>query len=296
MLIFKIYKNIIYKFIYFYLYSNQNKIYSLVNYNAFPYSISKDELNNFSLYIPCTQEQQKIASLFYTLDKIVSLYERKISLFEKLEKAFLTNMFVKENEGKSNVRFKNFTDNWVEAKVEDMFEIKRGRNITKKELEQNQGKYPVYSSQTSGDGILGKINTFDFEGYHLIWTTHGANAGTVFLKGDKFSTTNNCFLLAIQNNNKFSYMFYLLSLSLMPKNYINSHGAIPHFTYQGIQELILKVPCLKEQQKIGDLFLKVKNTHAQLKRKQKSLKNGLFSLKFSTFWRKNHIFLHKHLI
>ncbi|QJB71231.1 restriction endonuclease subunit S [Mycoplasma sp. 1654_15] len=31
-------------------------------------------------------EQEKISTLFYTLDKIVSLYERKISVLEKLEK------------------------------------------------------------------------------------------------------------------------------------------------------------------------------------------------------------------
>lgn len=53
-------------------------------------------------------EQRKISQLFYTLDKIISLYERKISLLEKIEKALLDNMFIKENEEKPSIRFLGF--------------------------------------------------------------------------------------------------------------------------------------------------------------------------------------------
>ncbi|WP_215744263.1 restriction endonuclease subunit S, partial [Mesomycoplasma hyorhinis] len=53
-------------------------------------------------------EQEKIGRLFYTLDKIISLYERKISLLEKIEKALLDNMFIKENEEKPSIRFLGF--------------------------------------------------------------------------------------------------------------------------------------------------------------------------------------------
>ena len=59
-------------------------------------------------------------------------------------------------------------------------ELKRGRVISKKYLVENSGDYPVYSSQTARNGQIGKINTFDFDGESITWTTDGASAGTVF--------------------------------------------------------------------------------------------------------------------
>ncbi|MXR08378.1 restriction endonuclease subunit S, partial [Mycoplasma hyorhinis] len=51
----------------------------------------------------------------------------------------------------------------------------------------------------------------------------------------------------------------------------------------------------QEQNKIADLFSNIDSTHAQLKRKQKSPKNGLFLQKVLNFKEKSY-FLHKHLI
>ncbi len=53
-------------------------------------------------------EQRKISQLFYTLDKIISLYERKMSLLEKLQKALFSNIFVLNANNKPLIRFKSF--------------------------------------------------------------------------------------------------------------------------------------------------------------------------------------------
>mgnify|MGYP000143139659 FL=1 len=55
----------------------------------------------------------------------------------------------------------------------------RGRVISKEFIKNNDGIYPVYSSQTTDNGIFGYINTYDFDGEYVTWTTDGANAGTV---------------------------------------------------------------------------------------------------------------------
>ena len=46
--------------------------------------------------------------------------------------------------------------------VSDLFIIKRGKVISKDYIKDNIGEYPVYSSQTENDGVLGKISTYDF--------------------------------------------------------------------------------------------------------------------------------------
>ncbi|WP_042647778.1 restriction endonuclease subunit S, partial [Legionella pneumophila] len=42
--------------------------------------------------------------------------------------------------------------------------LKRGRVMSKGYLVDNAGDYPVYSSQTVNNGMIGRIDTFDFDG------------------------------------------------------------------------------------------------------------------------------------
>ena len=55
--------------------------------------------------------------------------------------------------------------------VENLCIDGRGRVISKKYILEHAGIYPVYSSQTTNDGILGYIDTYDFDGEYLTWTT-----------------------------------------------------------------------------------------------------------------------------
>jgi type I restriction enzyme S subunit len=79
---------------------------------------------------------------------------------------------------------------WDKMKISHYFKIGRGRVISKGEIADNKGEYPVYSSQTENNGVLGFLNSYDFEGDYITWTTDGANAGTVFRRKGKFNCTN----------------------------------------------------------------------------------------------------------
>ena len=73
----------------------------------------------------------------------------------------------------------------VYKKISDICDISRGVVISKQDIIDNKGDFPVYSSQTENGGELGKINTFAYNGEYLTWTTDGANAGTYSLQGYK---------------------------------------------------------------------------------------------------------------
>ena len=70
-------------------------------------------------------------------------------------------------------------EHWDITKVKHVFKIGRGRVIAQDILQEN-GLYPVFSSQTKDNGCLGYIDTYDFDCDQITWTTDGANAGTVF--------------------------------------------------------------------------------------------------------------------
>lgn len=78
-----------------------------------------------------------------------------------------------------------------------MFKITRGYvlSVTETSEEMNDKMpYPVYSSQTKDNGLMGYYNDYLYENA-ITWTTDGANAGTVNYRDGKFYCTNVCGVL-----------------------------------------------------------------------------------------------------
>ena len=57
------------------------------------------------------------------------------------------------------------------------------------EVKTNEMCFPVYSSQTKNNGLMGYYNKYLFN-TAITWTTDGANAGTVNYREGKFYSTN----------------------------------------------------------------------------------------------------------
>ena len=110
--------------------------------------------------------------------------------------------------------------------ISTLCEDGRGRIISKQYIDNNPGEFPVYSSQTSNEGILGYINSYDFEGEYLTWTTDGANAGKVFHRNGKFNCTNVCGTLKIKDvyKNQVTYKYLNEILNKTTKLYVSKVG------------------------------------------------------------------------
>ncbi len=157
-------------------------------------------------------------------------------------------------------------------KIGEICLIKRGRVIAKKILQEN-GKYPVYSSQTLNNGILGFIDTYDFDGEFLTWTTDGAYAGSVFYRNGRFSITNVCGLLqVIQDNILHKYLYYILQITA--PLHVSSGMGNPKLMSAAMQQITIPIPPLEIQQeivKILDAFTELNtelNTELKARKKQ----------------------------
>lgn len=103
---------------------------------------------------------------------------------------------------------------WTIATVGRLTNLGRGRVISAIEIAENEGEYPVYSSQTENNGVMGQLNSFDFEGEYVTWTTDGANAGTVFYREGKFNCTNVCGTIQPKNWEQIDLKFLPYYLNL----------------------------------------------------------------------------------
>lgn len=148
--------------------------------------ISNKEVKKIPLSIPSKHEQDKLGKLFLVLDNLLSLHQRKLKLLKEIRKGIVEN--IRDN----NFEYKEQKNDFKDIKIKDMFKITRGKVLPKEKISSNKispNIYPVFSSQTLNNGLLGFYKDYLFQNA-ITWTTDGANAGTVNFRNEKFYSTN----------------------------------------------------------------------------------------------------------
>ena len=232
------------------------------------FNIGQDGLSKVSLDIPCMQEQKKIGELLQCIDARIATQNKIIEDLKKLKSAISLKML--------------HSDSWEQFKIQDIASIGRGRVISSVEISQQENPlYPVYSSQTSNDGIMGYLDDFMFEGEYISWTTDGANAGTVFYRNGKFNCTNVCGLLKLKKG--FDAHFVSLVLAEATRMYVSTNLANPKLMNNTMGNIQIRLPKLEEQKRISVVFRKLHGlleTHNSLIIKYSKQKQYLLSQMF----------------
>lgn len=83
--------------------------------------INANEYSEFGIQIPCLQEQQKITSLFAELDILIQSAEKELEGYRELKQGMLQKMFPKNGERVPEIRFPEFTGDWEQRKLGDIF-------------------------------------------------------------------------------------------------------------------------------------------------------------------------------
>ena len=141
--------------------------------------------------------------------------------------------------------------------------LSRGKVYSKEYLRDNAGEYPVYSSQTANNGELGRINTYDYDGKFLTWTTDGAYAGTVFRREGKFSITNVCGLISkVDKSLSIDFLYYWLNKEA--KGYVYQGMGNPKLMSNVMETIAIPIPPLEIQKKIVECLDKFSALAAEL--------------------------------
>ncbi|MGM9978541.1 MAG: restriction endonuclease subunit S [Clostridium sp.] len=233
--------------------------------------ISGKALGNLNFMFPNKTEQKKIGDLFEKLDNLISLHQRKLENLKKQKKGLLQKMFPEKGKKVPEIRFPEFTDDWEQRKVSELFKITRGYVLATTEVDEkssDEKPYPVYSSQTKNNGLMGYYSDYLYENA-ITWTTDGANAGTVNYRSGKFYCTNVCGVLLSEEG--YANKMVSEALNLIAWKYVSKVGN-PKLMNNVMSEIEIYLPnAIEEQKQIGNFFEKFDNLISLHQRKLEHL-------------------------
>lgn len=234
--------------------------------------ITVKNFQNMVFGFPSKIEKDKIGKLFRIIDNIISLQQRKLEQIKLLKKAMLQKILAETDNPYPKLRFFGFSNTWKKYTVNSLFKISRGYVLSTTLTEANKSAhnpYPVYSSQTKNNGLMGYYNKYLYENA-ITWTTDGANAGTVNYRSGKFYCTNVCGV--ILSDKVDANQLIAEELNTVSKRYVSYVGN-PKLMNNVMANIKIIIPDqYKERQQISQLFSRQDIFKDVYQRKQNVLK------------------------
>ena len=245
--------------------------------------------------IPPLPEQQKIAEILSTQDKLIELQEKKIEQLKELKKAYLQKMFPKKGCKYPKLRFKGFTDAWEQRKLGEVADIVGGGTPSTAISEYWDGDIDWYAPAEISDQIFvnssqRKITT---EGLNnssakmlpvgtVLFTSRAGIGKTAILA--KEGCTNQGFQSIIPHKNELD-SYFIFSRTDELKRYGEIVGAGSTFVEvsgKQMANMMISIPTtMEEQQQIGSYFCNLDNLITLHQRKldeEKQKKKALMQL------------------
>ena len=205
------------------------------------YNVSKDKMAKVEIPLPPLGIQCEIVRILDNFTNLTAELTAELTARKKQYDFYRDRLLERKT---TKVNF---------CTVENICEISRGKVISKDFIKENYGEYPVYSSQTENNGVLGWISTFDYDGEYLTWTTDGANAGTVFYRKGRFNITNVCGLLKPKNS-EINIRYLYFALKLVAKKYVVQGMGNPKLMSNVMGKIKILVPPLDVQKRIVNVL------------------------------------------
>jgi len=221
--------------------------------------------------LPPFPEQEAIAVTLSDADALIESLERLIAKKRHIKQGTMQELVT----GKK--RLPGFSEEWSEQSIGELAEVGRGRVISHIEIARSTDpKYPVFSSQTSNNGVMGYLDTYDFEGNYVTWTTDGANAGTVFSRSGQFNCTNVCGTIKPSFGD---HRFIAVALGRVSKSHVSRHLGNPKLMNDVMKRIKIRIPSDTSEQTaiaaiLSDMNTELAELEAQLE-KSRSIKQSM---------------------
>ena len=245
-------------------------------------SVSKAALQDTQVRFPRLSEQAAIGAALSEIDNLITLHQRKHDKLCTLKKSMLDKMFPKPGETEPEIRFEGFTDPWEQRKFSDMYVVNNERNVNC-ELGYDRTLSIATMTFNGGNGAADdslsnykviRVGDIAFEGH-----TNKVHAYGRFVLNDAgdglMSPRFSCLRPIVEQRYSFWKYYIPREESMRPilvnatKNGTMMNELVPDDL---MHESIL-VPCLAEQEVIGNSFSQLDHVITLHQRKLELLRN-----------------------
>ncbi|HFI0066465.1 TPA: restriction endonuclease subunit S [Streptococcus suis] len=245
-----------------------------------------DKLCKCSLFLPSIQEQKIIGDRLDSLDRQITLHQRKLDKLKHVKQAYLSEMFPAEGERVPKRRFPGFTDDWELRKLGELAEIVRGaspRPIQDPKWfdEQSEIGWLRISDVTEQDGRiyhleqkiskLGQQKTRVLVEPHLLLSI-AATVGKPVVNYVK-TGVHDGFLIFLEPRFEQEFMFQWLEMFRSSWSKYGQPGSQVNLNSDLVKNQELSIPTHPEQEAIGTFFSTLDQQITLHQRKLEKLKN-----------------------
>ena len=253
--------------------------------------VSQRSLSKLSVKIPqIIEEQNKIAKIICTLNKAITLHQRKYDALKSMKKTLLSKMFPKNGEDVPEIRFKEFTDAWEQRKLGEVGTTYTGLSgKTKEDFGHGNGQFVTYMNVFSNavassemvepveiDERQNKVVAGDVLFTTSSETPEEVGMSSVWLENSK-NTYLNSFCFGYRPRIPFDpyYLAFMLRSSLMRKKITFLAQGISRYNISKnkMMDIEIPVPIMSEQHQIGEYFRNLEHLITLHQRKIEELKN-----------------------
>ncbi|HDL8055099.1 restriction endonuclease subunit S [Yersinia enterocolitica] len=255
---------------------------------------------NRTIVIPQITEQKNITDYFQKLDALINQHKNKHDKLSNIKKAMLEKMFPKQGETIPEIRFKGFSGEWEEAKLGEIGDTFTGLSgKTKDDFGHGQGRFVTYlnvfsnaiSNENSVEPIEIDTNQNEVKKGDIFFTTSSETPEEVGMSSIWMSEIKNVYLnsfcFGYRPKQQFDsyYLAYMLRSNSFREKIVFLAQGISRYNISKTKVMDIKVsiPCLSEQEKIGNYFQKLDaliNQHQQQIAKLNNIKQACLSKMF----------------
>ena len=267
-------------FLYEYFFSPTFRIYlSSISHVGTIAHYTITQLSETPISLPDIEEQIKVGEYFESLDRLITLHQRKCEETKKLKKYMLQKMFPQNGKRVPEIRFAGFTDDWEQRKLGDLVDVldgDRGKNYpTSDDFDISGHTIFLNASNVTNNGFLFQDNQFiteeksnnmgngKLEEDDIVITSRGSLGHIAWYNADISSLMPyariNSGMLILRNKKEieteYLYHFMKSDKGQSQISFISFGSAQPQLTKKGVEDLKVILPTRRDEQtQLGHCF------------------------------------------
>jgi type I restriction-modification system DNA methylase subunit len=234
--------DIFHKYLGYYLYYNQNKIYELTRGTA-QQNLDIEKFNLMKIPIPLLNKQEIIVEYLDNLTEIIDDNKKKIDKIKRIN-----NLYLNINLIKYEIKTLN-----------EVCDMSIKGNINSKEIS-NSGEYPFYKASVNNPS--GTNNTYCFDDYeYILFIKSGGNAnnplslthgiGKVYYVNGKSCGNTEVIMIKGNSNINLKYLYYYLNINQLNIQKLAKYSTnLGHINMTEFKLMKIKIPSLEKQKEI----------------------------------------------